>query len=222
MALIWFTGTRLDLIATTGVTQGKAQVTVDGRDAETVDLSSPTTLREQTVWSTGTLPLATHKVVVSWTGRPGGSGGTRVNIDAVDVTGTAVPALLQTVEQEDARLSYRNSWTLSSTSMASGGSLRVVNRTGSSVTIKFTGYYLSWLAKKGPVCGLAKVTLDARTPVTVDLYRATNAYKQKVWSSGVLAYGPHTVLIEWTGKRNPAASGTSINIDALQLLETLD
>jgi murein DD-endopeptidase MepM/ murein hydrolase activator NlpD len=85
-ASISFSGTRLDLIATTGFTQGKAQVSLDGVDKGTIDFSSTSTLRMQKVWTTGTLAAGTHKVVLSWTGQAGGSGGTRVNIDAVDVT----------------------------------------------------------------------------------------------------------------------------------------
>ena len=92
-ALIWFNGTKLDLIATKGFTQGKAQVSLDGVDKGTIDFSSPTTLRKQMVWSTGTVASGAHKVELSWTGQAGTSGGTRVNVDAVDVTGTLVQAV---------------------------------------------------------------------------------------------------------------------------------
>jgi hypothetical protein len=92
-ASIWFSGTKLDLIATKGYTQGKARVSVDGGAPVLVDLYNPTTLRQQKVWSTGTLAQGTHKVTISWTGLAHASGGTtRVNIDAVDVTGTLVKA----------------------------------------------------------------------------------------------------------------------------------
>ncbi len=88
-ALVSFTGTQLDLIATKGYTMGKARVTVDGRNSVVVDLYNPTTVRQQKVWSTGLLSQGKHTVTVSWVGEasvPGG--GTRVNIDAVDVVGT--------------------------------------------------------------------------------------------------------------------------------------
>jgi murein DD-endopeptidase MepM/ murein hydrolase activator NlpD len=97
-ASIWFDGTKLDLIATTGFTQGKARVTLDGADKGTIDFSSPLTLRMQKVWTTGPLAAGTHKVVLSWLGQTGVSGGTRVNIDAVDVTGSLLQAVVTTVK----------------------------------------------------------------------------------------------------------------------------
>ena len=96
-ASISFSGTKLDLIATTGFTQGKAQVSLDGVDKGTIDFSSPSTLRNQKVWSTGTLVAGAHKVVLSWTGQAGVSGGTRVNVDAVDVTGGLLAAAVTAV-----------------------------------------------------------------------------------------------------------------------------
>jgi len=221
-ALVWFSGTKLDLIATTGVTQGKAHVSVDGEDKGTIDFYSSATLRKQKVWSTGALASGTHKVVISWTGQAGASGGTRVNIDAVDVTGTLAQAALTTVEQPDARLLYKGTWTASSATAASGGSFRYSNTAGSSVTIKFTGSYLVWLAKKSPAYGMAKVTLDGGRPMTIDLYNASEAFKQKVWNTGVLPNSSHTVVIEWTGTKNASATNTNISIDAVQVLGTVD
>jgi murein DD-endopeptidase MepM/ murein hydrolase activator NlpD len=221
-AVIWFTGTKLDLLATTGLTQGKAKVSLDGVDKGTIDFSSSSTLRQQKVWSTGTIASGAHKVILSWAGQAGSSGGTRVNVDAVVVTGTLSQAALTTVEQPDSRLIYKGTWTASSATAASNGSFRYSNTSGSSVTIHFTGSYLVWIAKKSPVYGMAKVTLDGGKPVTIDLYKATEAYKQKVWNSGVISSGAHTVVIEWTGTKNPAATDTNVSIDAVQVLGTID
>jgi murein DD-endopeptidase MepM/ murein hydrolase activator NlpD len=220
-ALIWFSGTKLDLIATTGTTQGKATVKVDGADKGTIDFSSSTTLRKRMVWSTGTVDSGTHKVEISWAGQAGGSGGTRVNLDALDVTGTLLQAALTKVEQDDARLIYAGAWTPSSTTAASGGSFRYANTSGSSVTIKFTGTYFAWLAKKSSVYGKATVRLDGGTPVTVDLYNATTVFK-KAWDTGVIGGGSHTVVIKWTGLKNAAATKTNISMDAVQVLGTID
>ena len=96
-ALVWFTGTRLDLIATKGYTQGKARVSLDGGAPVTVDLYNATTLRQQKVYSTGPLASGLHKVSVSFTGQKSVSGGgTRVNLDAVNVVGTLAQATLTT------------------------------------------------------------------------------------------------------------------------------
>ena len=220
-ALIWFNGTKLDLIATKGYTQGKAQVSVDGVDKGTIDFSNATTLRQQKVWSTGTVAAGTHKVVLSWTGQAGVSGGTRVNVDAVEVTGTLLKAGLTTAEQAAAGFAYKGAWTTSSATLASGGSFAYANSAGSAVTIKFTGSYLVWITKKSPVYGIAKVTLDGGSPVKIDLYGASEVYQQKVWNTGVIANGPHVVVIEWTGNKNASATATNVGVDAVQVLGTV-
>ena len=124
-------------------------------------------------------------------------------------------------EQSDSHLAYTGTWTTSSTTSASGGNFRYANASGTSVTISFTGTYLAWVAKKSPVYGIAKVTLDDKTPVMVDLYSASTVYQQKVWNTGTLAAGNHTVKIEWTGTKNASATDTNIGLDALDLIGNL-
>ena len=213
-----FTGTSLDWIATTGTTQGKAQVSLDGGTPAEVDLSSGTTLRRQKVWSTGALSAGAHRVSISWTGRPGVKGGTRVNLDAVDVIGTLdqVPGLFL-YQQSAPQLTYSGTWTSVTTTSASGGSFKYAKKTGSSVAVRFTGTSLAWVAKTGPQYGLAKVTVDGGTPVMADLYSATVAWKRQVWDTGTLAEGSHTVLIEWTGSPSVAGGGGDLNVDAFRV-----
>lgn len=220
--LISFSGTKLDLIATTGVTMGKARVYLDGVDKGIIDFSSTTTLRKQKVWTTGAIATGSHKVELRWLGQAGTQGGTRVNIDAVDVTGTLAPVALTTVEQTDSRLAYAGTWTKLTTSSASGGSAAYANSSGSKVTIRFTGSYLVWLAKTAPVYGIARVTVDGGTPVLVDMYTSTTKYKQPVWNTGLLSDGEHTIVIQWTGTKNAKATKTNIGIDAVQVLGTVD
>jgi hypothetical protein len=219
---IWFTGTRLDWIATTGTTQGNAQVSVDGGDPATVDLHSASTQRQQKVWSTGDLPQGTHEVKIVCLGKASG-GGARVNVDAVDVMGALAPApKAVTFEDADGLLAYTGAWTRTSTGSASGSGFRYAKTAGSSVTVKFTGTYLVWIAKKSAPYGWAAVTLDGGAPVLVDLYSASVLWKQKVWDSGTLAEGTHTVRIEWTGTPSVAGGGVDVNVDAFQIMGTLD
>jgi len=220
---IWFKGTRLDLIATKGVTQGKALVSLDGADPVEVDLYAPAVLRQRPVWSTETLSAGPHNVKVTWTGRASEVGaGTRINIDAVDVTGTLLSApTVVTYQQASTQLVYRGSWTVVSATSSSGGSFRYATTTGSSVTVKFTGTYLAWIAKKSPPYGLAKVTLDGGPPVTVDLYSSSTLWKQRVWDTGTLDNGSHVVTIEWTGQTSVTGGGHDVNVDAFEVLGSL-
>ena len=118
-------------------------------------------------------------------------------------------------EQTDSFLTYAGAWTTTSTASASGGSFAFANSAGTSVTIHFTGTGLTWIAKKSSVYGKAQVTLDGGDPVIVDLYGASVLWQQKVWDTGTLDSGAHTVKIEWTGTKRAAATGTNINIDSV-------
>lgn len=161
---------------------------------------------------------------------PTGSGvAVRVVLAAVLVVVVAFGALTQAsaattptrIEQTDSRLVYSGSWYVVSSSLCSGGSLKQATSSGASVTVRFEGTGLDWIARKGVSSGVARVTLDSRTPVTVDLYSPATLYKQKVWSTGTLSSGSHTVKIEYTGTQNSASSGRVVNIDAVDVVGTL-
>ncbi len=220
-ALISFNGTRLDLIATKGFTMGKARVSVDGGNPVLVDLYSSTTLRQQKVWSTGPLSQGTHQVTVSWTGQASVSGGgTRVNIDAVDVVGTLAQAALTTIEQDDSRLAYSGTWAASSSSSASGGSV-YTGASGSSALVAFNGTDVRYVAKTAPEFGRVKLTLDGGSPVYADLYSSSVKYRRIVWSAFGLEPGNHVLRVEWTGQKNSRAKGAAVNLDALLVAESL-
>jgi len=89
------------------------------------------------------------------------------------------------------------------------------------VTISFVGTRLDWIAKTGPSYGEAQVTLDSNAPVIIDLYSPGMLYQQGVWTSGSLANGSHTVKIQWTGQKNPVASSTYVDLDAVDVAGTL-
>lgn len=220
---ITFDGTCLAWIAKTGSAYGKARVTVDGGAPVTVDLYSPTTKWQQQVWEAGGLEAGVHTVRIDWTGsRNPCSSGTYISLDALDVTGvllkTPVPVRY---EQANSHLVYTGAWKAVSTSYASGGSFRYANSTGATVSLKFTGTYVSWIAKRSPAYGKAKLILDGGVPITVDLYNSYTQWRKKVWEAN-LPYGPHTLCIEWTGTRNPAATSTNISVDAFDIIGVLE
>jgi L,D-transpeptidase catalytic domain/Putative peptidoglycan binding domain len=225
-----FTGTYLAWITKTGPLYGIAQVTVDGTDVGTVDLYSPTDVYQQKVWET-TLPSGTHSVTIRWTGTANtAAAGTYIGVDAFDVLGAleqAYPPVLPPTparcQQTDCRLLYAGTWYNNNAApSASGGSFRYSNNSGASVTVEFTGTYLAWVAKTSPLYGIAEVTLDEGAPVTVDLYSATDLWQQRVWETGVLTSGAHTVTIQWTGGMNLAATDSYIGVDAFEVVWTLE
>jgi N-acetylmuramoyl-L-alanine amidase len=125
-------------------------------------------------------------------------------------------------EQDDLHLVYAGTWrTNSSAPLASGGSFRYANSAGASLTVRFTGTSFSWIAKKSPVYGKARVTLDG-TSTVVDLYNSKELWQQTVWQKTGLTDTSHTVKIEWTGTKNTAATDYNIGVDAFLITGTIE
>jgi hypothetical protein len=140
----------------------------------------------------------------------------------VPTTTTTAPPSTTRFEETDPRLVYAGSWTSLFNSIYSGGSMKYAYTSGASVTISFTGTSLDWIAKTGPSYGKAQVTLDGGAPVLVDLYSPIFLYQMKVWSTGSLPSGNHTVKIQWTGQKNASATfNYNIDLDAVDVVGTL-
>ncbi len=215
---IVFDGEQLDWIAMKGTTTGIADVYLDGAKVDTVNLASDVAIYQQRVWSSGILPSGMHTVRI--VRNSSSASGKYLTIDAVEVAGTLLAT--RRVQQNDSRLAYRGAWTDRSASSYNGGSDRLANSTGASVTISFTGTYLAWLGKKGTNYGIAKVTVDGTDTFTADLYSSAAMYQTKLWDSGKLPNAPHTIIIEWTGTQNAASTGTYMSVDAFDVVGTVN
>jgi hypothetical protein len=95
---------------------------------------------------------------------------------------------------------------------------------GAKVTIAFDGTFLSWVSRTSRTQGKARVTLDPGVPGAktqiVDLYSPSNAWKKTVYSTGLLADGPHTVVIECLREKNWASWWYTIGVDAFDVMLT--
>jgi peptidoglycan hydrolase-like protein with peptidoglycan-binding domain len=214
-ATITFTGSRLDWIATEASTAGVANVYVDDVPKGTVDLYTSGSQHQQRVWSTGDLGGGVHKVKITW--NTGNSASRYVNVDAIEVVGTLGRA--GRIEQTDSRLAWSGSWGTYSASGASGGSYKRANVSGAAVTVTFHGTYLAWIATRGTTLGQAWVALDNGKAQSIDLSASAVAYQQKVWDTGPLTSGAHTVKIWWDDKNE---AGKYVSVDAFDLQGTLD
>jgi cell wall-associated NlpC family hydrolase len=218
-----FNGTYLQWISKTSPSYGVARVTVDGKDAGTVSLYSASTVWQKKVWDTGMLPSGTHTVTISWTGTSAG-GGTNIGLDAFDAIGTFVQAVADGTparyQDTDKNVLWTGLWGNTATTSASGGCFRSVDKAGSAA-LTFKGTSVAWVAAKAPGSGIGHVTLDGVDQGNVDLYGASTVYGQTVWSIDGLADGTHTLSVEWTGTKNAASNGSTINVDAFDVAGTL-
>ncbi len=194
-----------------------------------VDLDYPTAQYQQRVWESGPLPAGTHTLTVEWTGDPGEDRrGAFINVDAFEIAGSLLFAEPPTrVEQGDERFFYTGDWKTAADPSASAGDFRFADSPEASVTFAFNGPHFAWIAKTGPQYGKAKVTMYGRLggvepdPAVVDLYSPTESWKQVVLEAPFDSPGPTSATIEWTGDKSAAATGTAINIDAVDIVGRL-
>ena len=91
--LVEFNGTAIELLATTGVSYGKALVSLDGGPEEYIDFYSSSTLYKQSVYRKTELAPGPHTLSVRCAGdKNGSSTGYAVSLDALDVTGSLTQA----------------------------------------------------------------------------------------------------------------------------------
>ena len=157
-----FVGTAVTYIAKTATNFGIARVTLDGGTVALVTLYSSTSKYKQAVWSaSGLAPTGTHTLVIEWTGTSNGSGKT-INVDALDILGTLVPATPPTTV------------TLSTSVVGSGSITRNPNQTtfnqGDSVTltaVPASGYTFSgWSGDASGSTNPLLVTMNANKSIT--------------------------------------------------------
>ena len=91
---------------------------------------------------------------------------------------------------------------------------------GASVTVKFTGTYLAWIATAGTTLSKAYVSVDGGAAQSINLARTAVAYQQRVWTTATtLPSGPHTVKIWWDPSN---VAGKYISVDAFEVKGTLN
>ncbi len=119
-------------------------------------------------------------------------------------------------ETPSTSLHYLGPWSSLINASSSGGGYRLLASPGYAELV-FEGAYLALISTTRPDYGIAEVSLDGGPAVPVDLYSRATLYQQKVWDSGVLTPGTHTLRISWTGDRNPSATNNRIALDAFDL-----
>jgi hypothetical protein len=126
-------------------------------------------------------------------------------------------------EETDSRLVWTGEWLSYELDEWSGGHCLYTEDPGASVTVKFSGTSISFISAFDMDAGIAKVTLDDGSPIMVDCYADDIQITGTVWESGDLAWGSHTVRIEYTSAANPNVGTWPIMyVDAFDVIGTLE
>ncbi len=118
-------------------------------------------------------------------------------------------------QEKATQMVYAGTWTSVPSASALDSAYKRSSTANASVVIPFKGTRIDYLATKSPDMGKVDVYLDGVLKKTVDLYSPTSTmHQQRVYSSGLLASGYHTLKL----KRAASNLATAfIDIDAVDV-----
>ena len=166
-------------------------------------------------WTTGSVPAVTA-----------GNAGTHTvewySVDQVgnrEATQSASFTVLDRFEQErEASVEQEGDhWRTDTDPRGSYGYARYANGPGA-LAGTFTGDRFDVIAAKQPDLGIARILIDNVEVGLCDQYSESDEFQSRVFSRTGLSEGIHTFKVQWTGLKNPASSGTDINVDAFELV----
>lgn len=118
-----------------------------------------------------------------------------------------------TYQNDSAFVTTQGTWSTLSSAADSGGSVGYSNSVGAAAFLRF-GHGVSWVSRLSPSSGINEVVVDGAVVATVDRYSPTTRAGVTVWTSGPLRAGEHTVTIRRGTAKNPAATGSTLVLDA--------
>jgi VCBS repeat-containing protein len=180
-----------------GINNYHLQVSVNGGSYSTIALPSPTATSVERTLTIG----SNYRFRVRAKDRSG-------NVSAF----TSWPTLTPTRLQEGTSLAtYTGSWTLATHPSASNGKTRYTSSAARKVVVRFIGRDVGWVATRTTSSGRAEVRVDGVLVGTVQLDRATTAYRQLVLGRHLSTSGWHAIEIR------PLGDGR-VDLDALVIL----
>jgi hypothetical protein len=219
-ATIRFTGTGVSWIGLRGPSRGIARVLVDGVLAATVDTYAPTEEVQAVVYTAAGLSDGAHTLTVEATGgRNAASIDALIVVDAFEVTlSPSAPAVARFQEGASAA-AYTGTWTqLPGFRYWTGENAAFSTTAGASVTFSFTGSAVRWIGYRTFYGGIARVLLDGVEVAQVDTFAPVEEeYQAVMYAATGLPGTSHTLTIENTGLKHPAAQNTWVTVDAFDV-----
>ncbi len=119
---------------------------------------------------------------------------------------------------EEDGLTYSGTWNSFSNPGFTNGFVKYSNQTNAAAEFPFFGSGVVWVASMATMLGKADVSIDGVFRTTVDLYSPSVLHKQVVYSNSALSNGAHILKIVVKGEKNPSASNTLVDIDAVDVI----
>ncbi|MGQ9705021.1 MAG: rhamnogalacturonan endolyase family protein [Actinomycetota bacterium] len=115
-------------------------------------------------------------------------------------------------------MGYFGTWYLERYAEVTGGTLMVTPYQGNHFSYTFAGDGVAVISTRHWNYGIMEVYLDGELRAVVDLFAPETRVRQRVFEASGLGPGAHTIKMVCTGRRNPSANFTFINLEALEIL----
>jgi hypothetical protein len=217
-AMFSFAGTGVTWIGYRDEWSGLANVYVDGELRAIVDTFASPAQAQTALFSATDLAAGSHTLVVEVAGqRNASSAGSWVWVDAFDVVSGGAETVRS--EQDSPAIWYSCDWFPSRLSIHSGSRAVLAMMAGAQAIFPFAGTGVTWIGYRDQWSGIAQVYVDGILRDEVDGYTAPDFEAQAVMATvSGLPPGEHVLVVEVTGRKNPASSGTWVWVDAFEIL----
>ena len=119
---------------------------------------------------------------------------------------------------EEGVLTYSGTWNDYTNPNFSNGVVKYSNQKNATASILFSGSGVMWIASRDNRLGKADVYIDGNYEKPVDLYSPTIIHQEVVYSNLALSSGNHSMSIVVKGEKNPSATNTFVDIDAIDVV----
>lgn len=230
-----YSGTQAKVYAAKAPQHGIAAISIDNGTETMVDLYAATRADQQLVYTSPVATSGTHTVRVRVTGNKNASStGVSVNADKIDISNTTAPtppppapsptptpSPVAPGTYNDTQFAYTGTWQMGDNSVAGFNKYQAddhyTQEVNATYSLTYTGTQVKVYASKAPQHGIAAVRIDSGAEIMVDLYAATRADQQLIYTSPLAANGTHTVRVRVTGNKNTSSTGTAINADKIEV-----
>jgi hypothetical protein len=114
-------------------------------------------------------------------------------------------------------MSYYGVWYLEHYAQVAGGTLMVTPYYGDYMTYTFVGDSIAVISTRHWNYGIMDIFIDGELRQEVDLYSSDVLVQQRVFTATGLGSGAHTIKLVCTGRRNPNANFTFINVEGFEV-----
>lgn len=217
-----FVGTQIDVYSIKAPVHGIAGISLDGGPEVLVDCYAPTRLENTLIYSSPSVSYGQHHLQVRVTGKQNpASQGSYVVADHVAIH-SANPIITHvndaTIGTNENQFNFTGAWQYGEQSGAYNNDNHWSDQKDSRYSVSFVGAQILLFGAQAPYHGIAAISIDNGPAVNVDFYAPVRKDQALLYTSPILAQGPHTLTVTVTGTKNANSTGMSIVADRVSIL----